>query len=169
MSSITKFNSVFSDIEDILSIFAAAPILGTPVAACKFALGTTQTITALALGILSLPFRFCSDDAAAFNDHCWTHVVHGLGNIAASLVEAIPLLSFGLACLRLKGRPDNTPDPEHQAKYIPYTDVVKADISQQQRGTFLSYTNYLYTNTRDPAFLSPTHFRQATGFNAIRV
>lgn len=162
MSSITNFNRFCTDTERNLSVIAAIPVIGTPVAACKFALGTIQTITALVLGILSFPFRL-NDNAKAFNDHCWTHVVHGLANMAASLVEAIPILSFVFVRIRLEGHIDGHRDPAHQFKYIPYNDLV---IEDRYKYRFI-YKDLLYKNTNNPTFFSPTHFRQVTGFNPI--
>jgi hypothetical protein len=59
-------------------------------------------------------------------------------------------------------------DFEQQTKYIPYSNVVQANRANQNSDS-QTYKDLLYANTKDPAFLSPTHFRQATGFNAIRV
>lgn len=167
MSCITSFNSACNTTEYFLTATAAIPFIGTLFAVCKFTFGLVQTITALALGILSTPFRFCNEDAMAFNNHCWTHVVHGLGNMIASLGEAIPILGTILVMARLNGYyAGGLPgyNPEEQEKYIPYSDVIQENLSNLGGS---ARSRHLYYNTEEPLCLSPTHFRQATGFNAI--
>ena len=166
MSSITGFNWICNKTEDALTTVAA---LLPPVALVKTALGTTQAITALVLGILSLPGRFLSDDAKAFNKHCWTHVIHGLGNVAASLVEVIPFVGFLFLVHRGECHKEKGFFCMHRHKYIPYADVVNEDLAQAKRDFPSFFTDLSSTSIKNPTFLSPTQFRQVTGFNAIPV
>lgn len=162
-SCITHFNHFSNETERTLSGGAVLPFIGTGSAICKFALGTVQTITALVLGILSAPFRFCSDNAAAFNDHCWSHVVHGLGNIAASLIEAIPFAGTFLYYQRAVGHTHD--NAEHQDKYIPYPDLIARDTTKPVRLLKATYKNQPLPN---PPALSPTKFRAYIQSNVVR-
>lgn len=159
-SCMTDFNYYCNQTERILTEWAAIPAIGVLPAVCKFTLGTIQTISALALGILSAPLRCCSDDAAAFNDHCWSHVVHGLGNIAASLVEAIPFVGTYLFINRRIGM--HIGNPEQQDKYIPYSDLIARDM--QAIGGVAE--RYVYDTTA-PSAISPTRFRAFIGINVV--
>ncbi len=155
-----NFNQYCNQTECLLTEWSLPPIIGTMAAICKLALGTVQTITALMLGILSAPFRCCSENAAVFNDHCWSHVVHGLGNMAASIPEGIPILSSILFTHRIVGHSDN--NPEHQDKYIPYADLVAHDLALEG-GIARRY----HLDTSRPSDFSPTTFRNYIGINTI--
>lgn len=96
---IIKFDYFCDTVEDVLTIGAVAPFIGTIPAVIKVAFGTVQLITALAFGILTLPLRCFHDNLASFNDHAWSHICHGAGNIVCGLLQAIPL--FG-SCLSLE-------------------------------------------------------------------
>ncbi len=159
-----NFNQFCNETEIFLSKAAAIPVLGSLAGISKVLLGTTQAVAALALGILSSPFRFCHDDAKAFNDHCWTHVVHGLGNMVAGLGEALLSLTliggFMFHVGRKMGAYNDNPD--HQDKYIPYSDLIARDVAALR-------SDYDATNTSSPRpwRLSPTAFRHAIGVNAV--
>lgn len=165
---ITNFNNYCNDTEVFLSKISVVPILGAAFAAYKFIFGTIQAITALALGILSSPFRSCSDDAKAFNDHCWSHVIHGLGNMVAGLGEALLSITiiggFIFLGMRHSGHCNN--NPYHQDKYIPYSDLIARDIAALP----LDYQQYDAFSTIAPAKgISPTAFRNAIGVNVVPV
>lgn len=95
-----KFDYFCDRVENGLSKGAKFPFFGTIPAVIKIALGTVQLITALALGVLTLPLRFFHEDLASFNDHNWSHVKHGVGNITCGLLEAIPLFGSIVSCKR---------------------------------------------------------------------
>lgn len=131
----------FNKIERCLSKCAAIPVLGTPFGAIKVLIGSGQLITGLALGILSLPLR-CTDHCA-LNDYCWDHVKHGLGNIVAGTLEAIPFIGSGIHMVRKKrakldlsvGDDDfkdthTTLYTNHEDKFMPYQSLVKRDKIQ---------------------------------------
>ena len=162
-SSITNFNEFCNQAENRLGSAARFPIVGVVPATIKFALGIAQAITALVLGILSAPFRCCSDDAAAFNDHCWTHVVHGLGNMVGGLGEALLSVTivggFILGYCRYNGIYFTNPD--HQDKYIPYSDLIVRDVAALP-------LDYIALR-RATCTGSPTAFRNAIGINVVPV
>ncbi len=156
-SCTTKFNQICNSTERGLSYASAIPLAGAIAGISKVILGTVQTIVALALGIFSLPFRCCSDDAKAFNNHCFSHVVHGLGNIMGGLGEAILSLTIiGGLCLlgcRLSGIYNN--DPYHQDKFIPYSDLIARDVAALPQ----DYLPKDMDDTIEPDCMSPTSFR----------
>lgn len=128
-----KFDNFCDRIEVGLTYGAVMPFLGTIPAVIKVAFGTVQLITALAHGILTLPLRFFHDDLAAFNNHSWSHVGHGAGNIVCGLFEAIPLIGslgclFTILRLRLNNMQDN--------RTMPYDNVFKyrCDLEKKAQG-----------------------------------
>lgn len=106
-----ELDLAFHKTEGFLSKMAIIPAVGTPFGAVKIMIGAGQFITALALGILTLPMQ-CTDDAS-FNDHCWNHVKHGLGNISAGILESIPFVAIALHYLRETAKSDGY-------KFMPY-------------------------------------------------
>jgi hypothetical protein len=83
-------------IENGLSYAAVIPGVGL----IKVALGTAQTIIALALTILfALPLKLLGIDALL--NYTVTHIKHGLMNIATGLLEAIPIVGIFLLIRRI--------------------------------------------------------------------
>ena len=128
----------FNKIERSLSRLAATPVVGTPFGLIKVLMGSGQLITSLAIGILSLPLRFTS--YYSLNDYCWSHVMHGLGNIAAGALEAIPFIGLKLYLARKNATVmDLSKDDEdfndwstlrytyHHDKIMPYESLVNRD------------------------------------------
>lgn len=119
-----------NNIENVLSDIAAYPIAGTLAGSTKIALGTTQFLTALACGILlSIP-AIATCDLSLLN-HSWTHMKHGLGNIVAGILEAIPLFGTILFGLRVvKSIDPSVPvylRTGHENKWMPYSSLVEQD------------------------------------------
>lgn len=113
--------------ERFLGKVAAIPVLGTPFGALKVAMGIAQCISALALGILTLSFQ-CTQYSSV-NDYCWSHVVHGMGNILAGIFEAIPLLGTVIASHRCRAYPPRIHGVtcSQTEKYMPYQSLVNRD------------------------------------------
>lgn len=89
-----NFNQFVSRTESFLTLTSTPPILGAPAGLIKMALGTLQTITAIACAILvGIPTAAIKGNTSIL-DHSWTHIKHGIVNIATGALEAIP--GFGL-------------------------------------------------------------------------
>ena len=93
MQAVERF---LNNVENFLSRVSAVPILGIGSGVAKIALGVSQT----ALAVLSFPFTIIYDSRApkentSFHDkvsrHSIRHVAHGIGNVVAGGVEAIPI------------------------------------------------------------------------------
>jgi hypothetical protein len=118
-----NLDNAFNKTEQFLTRAAAIPVIGTPFGAVKVVIGTLQAITALVLGIITSPLQATED--SSFNDHCWTHLRHGLGNFAAGLLEAIPLVGTFLYYAR-----------ENNVK-----EGIEQDGSAGQRDKFMPYSS----------------------------
>lgn len=81
--------------ERALSRYAWIPVIGVAPGALKVAFGIIQMIVGLAIGILTAPFVY-NLDADSLNCHAWSYVVHGLANIIAGSLEAIPGVGYAL-------------------------------------------------------------------------
>ncbi len=154
-----------NSIENLLTYASVIPVVGAIAGVTKAMLGTIQATIALALGIFSLPFRCNSDDAKAFNDHCFSHVIHGLGNVVGGLGEAILSLTIiGGICLlscRVQGSYDK--DPYHQDKFIPYSDLIARDVAALPHDYLPRDIGY----TTKPHCMSPTNFRNAIHMDTV--
>ncbi len=81
--------------EEHLSKVSVYPVIGTVAGTAKIAMGTLQLVSALALGIFSAfsviisPRENPAQDKLKFSCR---HVVHGLSNVIAGILETIPLL-----------------------------------------------------------------------------
>ena len=82
-------------IENSLTSYAYIPILP---GAIKIVIGSVQSTAAAVVGLVNLPAAACG--RAQLNRYAWTHVLHGLGNIGAGIVEAIPVLGCAIVCTR---------------------------------------------------------------------
>lgn len=128
----TKIDHLMNETERALSIGAAFPVVGTVAGLSKVLIGVAQTIVGLAGGILTLPAR-CMDNAA-LNDHFWTHAKHGIGNIVAGTLEAIPLVGTGMFIARLIKSANHSASvgmcivTTHEEKFMPYMSLCARDI-----------------------------------------
>lgn len=121
-----------NDIENKLTGISAYPILGTLAGCTKILIGAAQSITALACGILFLIPTAITKDCSLLK-YCWTHIKHGLGNIAAGIVEAIPLVQ-SVAYVARVGNQIRTSDLQtphlftgHENKCMPYISLIEED------------------------------------------
>lgn len=83
----------FNFCERILSRWDSLPVLGTPCALLKVAMGTIQVIAAIAMSIFSL-FVVCCDHRPLQTSVLY--ILHGCGNIIAGLFESIPFVGLGI-------------------------------------------------------------------------
>ena len=126
----TRIDRKLNEAEKFLSSAAAPPIVGTVAGLTKTLMGVAQAIVGLVCGVLTLPERCMKD--AYLNDRFWTHVKHGVGNIAAGLLEAIPIVGLFMYINRTSKLEGSTLDAYvktgHLDKYMPYDSLLEADL-----------------------------------------
>lgn len=120
-----------NNLEARLSYYAFIPGLGILPGAAKVVMGTAQTVSALACSLISsIHFGFTGRFGPTRRACC--HIKHGLGNIGAGVLEAIPFVGATLYCCRMHRR--TTPLPEtayirthHEDKWMPYSSLIERD------------------------------------------
>lgn len=128
-----ELDQKINNIENNLSKIAAIPLVGTLAGGAKVCLGAAQSFTALAITIITaIPASRTGDWSTT--SYAWSHVKHGLGNIIAGTLEAIPVVGSILWVYR-----DNASHFEakgrfyistgHADKFMPYESLVKRDLS----------------------------------------
>ena len=128
----TKIDHFFNETERALSIGAAIPVIGTVAGLSKVLIGVAQVIVGIVGGIFTLPARFM--DNSKLNDHFWTHAKHGIGNIVAGTLEAIPLVGTGMIFARSAKSFNHSASvgmcimTTHEDKFMPYTSLCSRDI-----------------------------------------
>lgn len=97
-----QFEHRLNKVENGLSLIAAVPGVGTVAGLAKVLLGLAQTISAIAARVfLSIDCRLRPNTSSGFKFmHAGVHINHGLGNMFAGILEAIPLLGTGLFMIR---------------------------------------------------------------------
>lgn len=86
------FEEKINYVENCLSLYSAIPFIGTPIGVSKVALGFVQTVSSIALVILtSIPAVFQNEDSKKLFFRACKHIPHGIGNIIAGYFEAIPI------------------------------------------------------------------------------
>jgi hypothetical protein len=120
-----------NDIENMLSNVSAYPIIGTTAGCTKIIMGALQTLTALACGILvAIPSAIVRNGSAL--KYSWTHMKHGIGNMVAGAVEAIPVVQTIVYGIRYSAQVRQSDagvhlDTGHQFKFMPYSSLVEKD------------------------------------------
>ena len=76
-----------------LSHFSRIPILGIGSGALKVTFGIVQTVAGIAFAIL-LFFICCDPCLTEYYNHSWSHAGHGMANILAGSLEAIPGIGY---------------------------------------------------------------------------
>lgn len=134
-----------NNIENTLSWASSYPIVGTAPALCKILMGTIQTTAASVCGIfIGLPTALLAENYSVLN-YSWTHVKHGIGNVAAGALEAIPYVQHALYYYRepylyrdrqyMKKEYTDRGIPGlraqlwtgHENKWMPYTSLIESD------------------------------------------
>ena len=130
-SGYSNFDRTINNIENTLSDVAAYPVAGILAGTAKVILGVTQSLTALVCGILNFIPAVASGDWSLMR-HSWTHIKHGLGNIAGGTLEAIPLVGTTMYFIRQVGKHAASDaqvnlHTSHENKWMPYTSLVARD------------------------------------------
>lgn len=122
-----------NNLENELSKISAYPVIGTVAGTAKFAMGLTQSLTALVCGILSIaPAAVIRDWKYA--NRSWTHFKHGFGNMLAGTIEAIPGVQTLVYVIR-KIPSSVTSDlkahlyTNHENKFMPYKSLIERDFT----------------------------------------
>ena len=102
-----------SKAEDTLSRYAAIPILGTVPALLKVAFGAAQFTAAVTTAAFSLFFCTSSIGQEIFL-HSLRHVFHGLVNVLAGALQAIPVIGTIVYAIQESNRARNS---DMQEKY----------------------------------------------------
>jgi hypothetical protein len=107
-SPVYKLDLFCSEAEDFFSRNAAIPILGTVPALLRVAFGAVQFTSAVATSAISLFFCTSSIGREVFF-HSLRHIFHGLVNILAGVLQAIPIIGsiiYGVQALNEAGHSD---------------------------------------------------------------
>lgn len=124
-----SLDATINNFENNLSFVSSYPVVGTLAGGVKILMGTTQVISALAWAILTAIPALVTADYSPLN-HSWTHFTHGLGNITAGTLEAIPLVQQLLYLFRTvmqmkTSDVEVTIRTEHENKFMPYRSLVE--------------------------------------------
>lgn len=110
MSSVTNFyikiETQLAVIEYRLGEAARLPVVP---GVAKVLVGTIQAIIALSVALFCSMPAICSKNARFIFFRSIAHIGHGFGNIAAGLIEAVPIAGYISAVLRDRKNKDNHP------------------------------------------------------------
>lgn len=107
---------------------AAVPVVGTLVGVLKAAGGLIQTIAAVACAILLFIPAALMGKVNTLMDNSWAHIKHGLANVLAGTIEAIPIVGTlgyfhrSLIYMSVTNIPYSLLE-----KYMPYQSLVEDD------------------------------------------
>jgi hypothetical protein len=122
---------LISRTETVLGAAACVPVLGTIPATAKIAMGILQTACALYVSPPAIIHALITKRTTVLN-HCETHIKHGLGNIIAGALEAVPFIGMLIVLLRaLKARGFSLDSQE--LKWLSYPSL--QDTLQVQKST----------------------------------
>lgn len=126
-------DATMNNTENALSDAALWPVIGILPGGVKILMGVTQSVTALACGIITLAPAAASENWSLVH-HSWTHIKHGLGNIAAGTLEALPFVGTCMYYTRkLKQASESDAQSRilthHENKWMPYDSLVARDLS----------------------------------------
>lgn len=130
------FDKQINEIETFLSTISVCPGVGSVAGAGKILMGITQTLAAIAYGIL-----FAISDLTSRNplhvNRAWTHIKHGLGNIAAGAIESIPIIQTAFYLIRQRCKTHSLHYSEddkdvhvstgYDDKFMPYQSLVERE------------------------------------------
>lgn len=107
---------------------ALIPLVGTVAGALKVVGGAVQVISAIACAILLFIPALARGELGTLMGHSWTHLKHGLGNILAGTIEAIPLVGSVAAFLKCRYRTSQEGFAyAEMGKYMPYQSLIEED------------------------------------------
>lgn len=121
-------------IENTLTDISAYPVVGTIAGGTKILMGAVQGLTAFAVGILTfIPSAILTETWLPMSlKFSWKHIKHGLGNMIAGAIEALPIVQTVLYGIR-QGRKCGPSDVQvhiytgHESKFMPYTSLIEQD------------------------------------------
>ncbi len=118
-----------NNIENQLIRAEAIPGLGTVAGGVHVVVGGLQAITALAATAITLPYAL--KDTSPLK-HSWHHLEHGLGNMAAGTLGAIPGAGTLLFYVRRNREPKFDESVHivtgHENKWMPYSSLIETDL-----------------------------------------
>ncbi|MGA8164009.1 MAG: hypothetical protein WB791_03170 [Waddliaceae bacterium] len=116
-------------VERTLSRWAAQPVLGIVPGGMKVGLGLAQTVTAIAFTVLTLLPALCDNQCCSFLcKRSFSHIPHGLGNILAGILEAIPWFGRSIYDRRKENLNQNTSD-QTELFHTGYEDQYRAYLA----------------------------------------
>lgn len=116
------------------STVAIVPGAGAVAGAFKIVIGLIQITTAVACAILLFIPAAAMGEEGSLMEYCWTHIKHGVGNILAGLLEAIPLLGTAIAIQRdMDSRWSTERTPSEAGKFMPYQSLIDDDQQNDLR------------------------------------
>lgn len=121
-----NFDTVINHTENALSILSMVPGVGFVTGGLKIVIGLVQTVVA---GILNLVFKAL--DNFIYKDYANIHFKHGLANMVAGFIEAIPIAGF---LLGLKRMSNEQVEKEGRSKF-----EIKATIESAHKFKFMAY------------------------------
>lgn len=109
------------------------PFINAVAGALKITGGIIQTITAVVCAILCSIPALCVKNGLSLMRYCFTHILHGMGNILAGTLEAIPLAGTELEKIRktLHMNYVLVADSELE-KFMPYNSLREDDIAHNR-------------------------------------
>jgi hypothetical protein len=129
----TKIDHAFNETERALSIVGIVPVIGTVAGLSKALIGVAQLIVGVVGGIFT---STCMDNSK-LTERFWTHAHHGAANIAAGLLEAIPLVGSYIGIKRFNpcgGSREIYVSTGHEDKWMPYQSLLDRDLSIEGLG-----------------------------------
>ncbi len=121
-----NFDTVVNHTENALSVLSMTPGVGFVTGGLKIVIGLVQAAVA---GILYLVFKAL--DNVRYRDYANIHFKHGLANIAAGFIEAIPLAGLLMGLKRMCN--------EHKEKKERSDFEKKATVESAHKFKFMSY------------------------------
>lgn len=117
-------------IENLLSIVTAVPFIGVIGGAAKVGLGLIQTISALAITLITgIGALFASEKGKVCSLRASKHILHGMGNIFAGVIESIPLIGLASGYIRYISWNSAHPAGPGVGNYMAYGDLYKPGSS----------------------------------------
>lgn len=132
--------------ENFLSVITAIPIIGMVGGVAKAALGLTQTISALTIALIAgIATFFGSEKGKTCCLRASKHIVHGMGNIFAGVIESIPFVGLVSGYIRYISWNSAHPAGPGVGNYMAYGDLYKLESSFNEalNGTGWSHTTPL--------------------------
>lgn len=117
--------------EGTLSVVAIIPAVGSIPAVVKVALAALQTVAGLFVMLGSLPFVWHKDGRDVFT-RSFSHVVNGVANVVAGILEAVPLVGTVIGICKIVRYQDQYAKPaDHPSYSVVHTGQLSLVIGYQ--------------------------------------